>query len=175
MLRRHVIVLPHVTSECLMDYPPLDLLLLCRERRNDDLLKELKRGIQLQRRLRLCDQKHGWTVLHEACERNNAEALHWLLLFGGDPNVQGHGGQTPLHVACARARSQCVKLLLRHGADVKAIDNKKQTPKNKIKLTFLTKSEKKEEAGVVQRLLTSHGTHPKAQTHVQQDKDRQTD
>lgn len=139
-----------------MDGPPADLLLLCREGRNGELLKELRRGRRLPQRLRKCDHKHGWTVLHEACDRNNAEALHWLLLYGGNPNVQGNNGQTPLHVACARARSQCVKLLLRYGADVMALDQKRQKPRDKIKLNFLTKSEKREEAAVVQRLLKSH-------------------
>jgi hypothetical protein len=38
-----------------------------------------------------------------------------------------------------------------------ALDQKRQKPRDKIKLNFLTKSEKREEAAVVQRLLKSHG------------------
>lgn len=143
----------------MVDGNPPDLLLLCRERRNDELLKELKRGIRLPQRLSKLDAKSGLSVLHEACERNNPDALHWLLLYGGKPNIKSQTGLTPLHVACARARSQCVKLLLRYGADIAAQDSKKQTPRDKMKSTYFTKRDKKEEANVVKQLLKSRGEH----------------
>ena len=141
--------------------PILDLFVLCRESRNEELLSELRRGKRIAERFRECDGRHQWTVLHEACDRNNARALHYLLIYGGDPNVQSQTGQTPLHVACAKGRTLCARLLLRHNADVNAKDSVGHTPRDKIRSGFrpgfLQRAERKEEEAVLSRLLASRG------------------
>jgi ankyrin repeat protein len=61
----------------------------------------------------------GWTVLHEAAKRGQADVVSLLLQHGADPNAREAGDNTyPLHWAAARGDVAIMRLLLDAGGDV---------------------------------------------------------
>ena len=61
----------------------------------------------------------GWTVLHEAAKRGQADVVSLLLQHGADPNAREAGDNTyPLHWAAARGDFAIMRLLLDAGGDV---------------------------------------------------------
>lgn len=63
----------------------------------------------------------GGMTLHQACEKNDVEAIEALIAAGGDVDEIGDAapyiGQTPLAVAIAHMNTEAVDLLLNAGAD----------------------------------------------------------
>ena len=54
----------------------------------------------------------GWTPLHLAIERDEAERAESLVLQGANVNAMAANGQTPLHIAAARGDAAAVAALL---------------------------------------------------------------
>jgi ankyrin repeat protein len=62
---------------------------------------------------------HGWTGLHEAAKRGQADAVRLLLEHGADPNAREAGDNTSaLHWAAATGHLENVRALLEAGSDV---------------------------------------------------------
>src|SRR6185503_9794802 len=70
-------------------------------------------------RASLPDAPHpGWTGLHEAAKRGQADAARLLLAHGTDPNAREAGDNTyPLHWAAAHASLEIARALLDAGGD----------------------------------------------------------
>ena len=69
-------------------------------------------------------EKHeGWTPLHWAAAKGNAEAIRRLMAAGADVNAKTNGGWTPLHRAADLGQLAAIKVLLAAGADVNAKAN----------------------------------------------------
>ncbi|MDQ7821266.1 MAG: ankyrin repeat domain-containing protein [Candidatus Eremiobacteraeota bacterium] len=62
----------------------------------------------------------GWTVLHEAASRGNAEIAELIIAGGADVNARDDNGLTPLHEASSRRNRALVELLLAHGSFINA-------------------------------------------------------
>jgi ankyrin repeat protein len=60
---------------------------------------------------------NGWTPLHHAIHRNQAEAVHALIAGGADVNASCCNGLTPLMMAASYGRTEIVRGLLARGAD----------------------------------------------------------
>lgn len=79
-------------------------------------VKELRRrleGVEVNGTV----SEKGESLLSEAIEAGNAEAVKVLLDAGADPNERRRDGKTPLHVAAGRDEEEVVGLLLDAGAD----------------------------------------------------------
>ncbi|KAF3834895.1 hypothetical protein F7725_027453, partial [Dissostichus mawsoni] len=64
--------------------------------------------------------RNGFTALHLAAYKDNAELLTALLHGGSDVQQVGYGALTALHVATMAGHHELAKLLLKFGADVNA-------------------------------------------------------
>src|SRR2546421_7019257 len=64
----------------------------------------------------------GWTPLHWAARRGDANATEHLLLAGANPNYHSNEGNTALHAASQSQNPRCFELLTMAGADVHAVD-----------------------------------------------------
>ncbi|KAL8879987.1 MAG: hypothetical protein Q9192_008118 [Flavoplaca navasiana] len=77
---------------------------------------------------------YGWTPLHWAVRRNDAEAVKVLLRFGANPFTEtGDDHASPLHLASRADSASCVRLLLQHrhrgkAVDMNGWDNRGRTP-----------------------------------------------
>lgn len=60
------------------------------------------------------------TMLQQAIESSDVEAVRFLTERGVDVNESGKGTLTPLHMAAQHGNAEIVRLLLRCGADVDA-------------------------------------------------------
>jgi len=69
-----------------------------------------------------------WTLLHEACLRNDLKLVKLLLDRGANVKAKNKWGWTPLHLACERKGLKLPKLLLDRGADVRAKTGDGSTP-----------------------------------------------
>ena len=67
----------------------------------------------------------GWVegITQEWSDRENVEAVRWLLELGLDPNAKGDDGRTALHGAGHKGRPAVVQLLVDAGAKLDARDN----------------------------------------------------
>uniref|UniRef100_A0A8C5R0I6 TNNI3 interacting kinase n=1 Tax=Leptobrachium leishanense TaxID=445787 RepID=A0A8C5R0I6_9ANUR len=66
--------------------------------------------------------KNGFTALHMAAYRDNAELLTALLHGGADIQQVGYGALTALHIAAIAGNHEAVDILLQHGAYVNVQD-----------------------------------------------------
>ena len=76
--------------------------------------------------------RHGWTLLHHACDSGLCDCVRMLLLAGADAGAQDKAGVTPFHAAldiaadasvAIQSRLDCAVLLLQSGgADQLAVD-----------------------------------------------------
>ncbi|MEQ2171654.1 hypothetical protein GOODEAATRI_013091 [Goodea atripinnis] len=64
--------------------------------------------------------RNGFTALHLAAYKDNAELVTELLHGGSDVQQVGYGALTALHVATLAGHQEVAKLLLKFGADVDA-------------------------------------------------------
>ena len=69
----------------------------------------------------------GWTPLHNAAGRGNAEAAEALIASGADVSARNRDGGTPLHAAAFRGHAEVAELLIAKGAHVNARTNKGKT------------------------------------------------
>lgn len=85
----------------------------------------------------------GYTPLHEAASRGNAQVLNYLLENSPNRrsivNFEARGGYTPLHLAASSGHEECVKKLLEHSADIFIKDEYGKTPKQAAKLGLKSK------------------------------------
>ena len=70
----------------------------------------------------------GWTLLHEACEKNRGSCAQLLLRKGVDVNVGNAGQETPLMIAAQHGHLEIAKLLLTRGAAASQGDDWNNTP-----------------------------------------------
>ena len=59
--------------------------------------------------------KHGQTVLHEACRAWETDVAAFLIEKGSDVNKADLFGRAPLHIAAAVDYPEMITLLLKHG------------------------------------------------------------
>lgn len=71
---------------------------------------------------------NGWTALHYACSKGNAELTLLLLERGANSEIGNDTGQTPLHLAAMEGHSTSAQILVDHGANVNACDKHGLTP-----------------------------------------------
>lgn len=65
----------------------------------------------------LYKEVHGFTLLHQACEKHDTELVELLVEHGADINCRDAEGFTPLHIAAIHGKMQVVKKLVELGAD----------------------------------------------------------
>lgn len=70
----------------------------------------------------------GDTLLHKACETDNARNLRHLIGLGMDVNQTKPDSQSPLHDAAIGNRIDCARVLLEHGANANIVDHYGWTP-----------------------------------------------
>ncbi len=70
----------------------------------------------------------GWTPLHYAATRDNAQFTRMIVEAGADVNATATGGETPLHIAARTGKLGALQTLLAHGADMSLQNEKGQTP-----------------------------------------------
>jgi ankyrin repeat protein len=58
-------------------------------------------------------QRHGWTPLHGAAERGDAELVDALLAAGADPTVTHDGGLTAADIAESKGHAELATRLRR--------------------------------------------------------------
>lgn len=68
------------------------------------------------------------TLLEEAFEKENAEAIALFVKHGASVNVSDQEGNTPLHYVCGMGNVDLVKLMLEKGANVNAVNTEGVTP-----------------------------------------------
>ncbi|CAD8176403.1 unnamed protein product [Paramecium octaurelia] len=69
-----------------------------------------------------------WTPLHFACQQNNTEIVHLLLLQQANPKLFSLDRKTPLHIAAMKNNSRICEMLINYGADIEAQDSDQNTP-----------------------------------------------
>jgi ankyrin repeat protein len=70
----------------------------------------------------------GWTPLHVAADRNDADTLRELLRGKARADAPDRDGCTPLHVAAASGNLECVRLLVEAGVPLDTRDKWGRTP-----------------------------------------------
>ncbi|KAJ5876220.1 uncharacterized protein N7529_001804 [Penicillium soppii] len=86
--------------------------------------QQLENGVHVDTR----DMEHGRTCLSWAVEQRYADAVHLLLRWKADPNVQDGLGRTPLLQAIENGNEDIVKQLLDAGASLELADFQGQSP-----------------------------------------------
>ncbi len=69
----------------------------------------------------------GWTPLHYAASRDNAQFAAMVLAAGADVNAKAGGGETPLHIAARTGKASALQALLVNGADISVQNERGQT------------------------------------------------
>jgi serpin B len=72
------------------------------------------------------------TLLHQAAENGNVDAVRSLTARGDDVNARDANGETPLHKAAGNAPIAVIEMLIAKGADVNAKDGFDQVPLDKV-------------------------------------------
>lgn len=75
-----------------------------------------------------CRVKHGFTPLHAAADKDQAEIVELLIEHGAEINGRSDAGDTPLHWAAFHGRISAATVLLAKGADINARDKDGNTP-----------------------------------------------
>ncbi len=70
---------------------------------------------------------NGWTPLHYAASRDNAQFAAMVLAAGADVNAKAGGGETPLHIAARTGKAFALQALLLNGADISVQNERGQT------------------------------------------------
>ena len=78
--------------------------------------------------------EEGFTSLHFAANRGNAEIVLTLLKSGAEIEARTEDGITPLHCAAGLSNAETITALLKAGANAKAIDQNANTPYDLAKL-----------------------------------------
>lgn len=99
----------------------------------------------------------GWTPLHWAANRSNADALRRLLLLGCNIHALTNRGETALHIACDSGSIECAELLLATGASVSAT-----TAPNSFRTPLHQAAMSKRTSIPLLRLLLQHGAQIEA-------------
>ena len=68
-----------------------------------------------------------YTILHEAAEKGDLEAVRVLVQAGMDLQVKNRFETTPLHLAAEQAHLNVVKFLIGAGASINAVNTMNQT------------------------------------------------
>ena len=71
---------------------------------------------------------YGYTALHDAACKHNADLTRLLLAAGADPNRKNNAGDTPVHEAAERWRLNVLRRLLAAGGDPNIQGFKDYTP-----------------------------------------------
>ncbi len=74
------------------------------------------------------EDKYGYTPLHIAVSKQNADIIDALLNKNANVNAGDKTGETPLHIAVLMKNSDIVKKLLEKGAIVDVLDRDNRTP-----------------------------------------------
>ncbi len=64
----------------------------------------------------------GWSYLHYAAARDNAEAIEYLLKHGANIEAKTYDGRTPLYLSVVLENLTAIKTLLKFGANVDVRD-----------------------------------------------------
>jgi ankyrin repeat protein len=83
---------------------------------------------QAKRALRGIQDRLGWTRLHVAAERQDADAIRSLLHDRAKVDAADRNGLTPLHVAARAGNLEAVRLLVGAGASLDPQDKDRLTP-----------------------------------------------
>jgi ankyrin repeat protein len=70
----------------------------------------------------------GFTLLHEAAENGEYNAVKMLIDKGADVNIRNNSDDTPLHYCRWEPHPGVVKILVDAGADINAKDHSEETP-----------------------------------------------
>jgi len=102
------------TLRCFFDRPFCFLLHeALRDRREDEVVILLRRGVSPNAR-----SKQGHRVLGRVVLHCSSDLVQRLIDRGADVNAVNSIGSTPLHMAVARRRQDVIELLLARGADI---------------------------------------------------------
>ena len=74
------------------------------------------------------EKENGNTVLHYACQRNNANIVKYLVELTNDINAKNNDMQTPLHIASKNNYLDICSILVENGAMINIYDKYKKTP-----------------------------------------------
>ncbi|MBS0653135.1 MAG: ankyrin repeat domain-containing protein [Verrucomicrobia bacterium] len=74
---------------------------------------------------------NGDTVLHQACRKQNIEAVELALRYGFNPNQTNKAGDTALHIAAEKGNIEICQKLIDAGADIFAKNLLNQAPVHK--------------------------------------------
>ncbi len=83
---------------------------------------------QLNSPIHEIDNDNGYTPLHVACLRDNAEIVSKLIKAGCDINKADKDGRTPLYIVCCSDNNEILSLLIRAGADINPFHKNKRVP-----------------------------------------------
>lgn len=108
-------------------FAPMSLLRYCVLTENTELARvALEQGARVDRVF-----GSGYTLVHDAATKNNAELIELLRSFGADidrASADDHdAASTPLHVAASRGNIDAARALLEQGADVNTPNHRGQT------------------------------------------------
>lgn len=83
----------------------------------------------------------GWTPLHLAAGRRNAEIVKMLIRAGADPKAKGSSGGIPLHDAVISGTAKITAVLIAEGSDPRAKSKSGRTPLHHALDRFCTMTE----------------------------------
>jgi ankyrin repeat protein len=113
-----------------MDFPDIS---------NEHFFRDVKQWIEKGGSPNVKRSNSGWSLLHDAAELDEVEALEYLISHGCDPNCQDIFGQTPLHLAIdsdldgfnqtgTPVTFRSARRLIDLGADLSIKDHRGKTP-----------------------------------------------
>lgn len=89
---------------------------------------EVQSCLEAGARVSAIEERNGFTTLHFAAFRGDAEIARLLFARGADANVVSREGYAPLHIAAMQGHEDVARLLLKHGARVDTPSPDGKTP-----------------------------------------------